>query len=95
MERLERLLDEYDGIPLLLQGYIQKKIPPDFERFTQFMRDLSISITTNPVENYSSSDRSKSDKEEVQDITQAYCHISPGKMEYWTKRFGRAQHSTN
>jgi hypothetical protein len=34
IERLESLLDKYDGVPRLLQGYIRKKILPDFERLT-------------------------------------------------------------
>ena len=59
MERLERLLDKYDDVPPLLQGYIRKKILPDFERLTHFMRNLSISRTTNPVESQTDPDQIK------------------------------------
>ena len=52
IERLERLLDNFEDIPRILQIYIQKKILPDFERLTVFMRDGLISRTSNPVENY-------------------------------------------
>jgi hypothetical protein len=52
IERLEKLLDEYDDIPRVLHGYIRKKILPDFDRLTLFMRDGFVSKTTNPVENY-------------------------------------------
>jgi len=80
MERLESLLDEYDDVPCVLQGYIRKKILPDFERLTQFMRDPFVSRTTcSKIEDFwhaklrlsksrrelLSSGRPRSDKEEI------------------------------
>ena len=89
MERLERLLDKYDDVSPLLQGYIRKKTLPDFERLTHFMRNLSISRTTNPVESQTDPDQIKKRYKTVWGILSYLA----GKVEYWTKRFGRTQHA--
>jgi hypothetical protein len=91
IERLESLLDEYDGAPRVLQGYIRKKILPDFERLPKFMRDPFVSKTTNPVENY----YRQTDPEQIKKRYKMCGILSylAGKMEYWTGKFGRAQHA--
>ena len=92
MERLERLPDKYNEVPLLLQGFIRKKILPDFERLTQFMRDLSISRTTNPVENYYRQTDPDQIKKRYKTVRGILSYLT-GKMEYWTGKFGRTQHA--
>lgn len=94
-ERLEKLLDEYDDIPSILRRYIRKKILPDFERLTLFMRDGSVSRTTNPVENY----YRQTDSEQIKDkfkTDQGILSYLARKMDYWTAKLGRyLQHPTS
>lgn len=95
IERLEKLLDEYDDIPRVLRGYIQKKILPDFERLTLFMRDGFVSKTTNPVENY----YRQTDPDQIKKkykTSQGMLSYLARKMEYWTVKLGRCiQHPTS
>jgi len=94
-ERLERLLDEYDDIPVVLRRYIRKKLLPDFERLTLFMRDGLVSRTTNPVENY----YRQTDPEQIKDkykTAQGILSYLARKMDYWTAKLGRdLQHPTS
>jgi len=96
-ERLEKLLDAYDDIPSILRRYIRKKTLPDFERLTLFMRDGSVSRTTNPVENY----YRQTDPEQIKDkykTDQGILSYLARKMEYWTAKLGRCiqhQHPTS
>ena len=94
MERLELLLNKYDDIPLFLQGYIQKKILPDLERITPLMRDLSISRTTNPVENYYRQTDPGQIKKRYKTSRGILSYLT-GKMEYWAGKLGRTQHLTS
>jgi transposase-like protein len=95
IERLEKLLDEYDDVPRVLQGYIRKKILPDFERLTLFMRDGFVSKTTNPVENY----YRQTDPDQIKKkfkTSQGMLSYLAKKMEYWTMKLGRfIQHPTS
>ena len=94
-ERLERLLAEYDDTPRVLRRYIQKKILPDFERLTLFLREGLVSRTTNPVENY----YRQTDPEQIKDkykTDQGILSYLAREMEYWTAKFGRClQHPTS
>ena len=90
---MESLFDKYDDVPRVLQGYIQKKILPDFERLTQFMRDPFVSRTTNPVENYYRQTDPEQIKKRYKTI-EGILSCLTGKMEYWTGKFGRTQHPT-
>ena len=95
IKRLEKLLDEYDDIPRVLRGYIRKKILPDFERLTQFMRDGLVPRTTNPVENY----YRQTDPDQIKKkykTSQGILSYLARKMEYWTVKLGRCiQHPTS
>lgn len=95
IERLERLLSEYDNIPRVLQRYIRKKILPDFERLTLFMRDGCVSKTTNPVENY----YRQTDPDQIKKkykTSQGMLSFLARKMDYWTMKLGRCiQHPTS
>jgi transposase-like protein len=95
IERLEILMGEYDDISRVLQEYIRKKILPDFERLTQFMRDGLISRTTNSVENY----YRQTDPDQIKKkykTSQGILSYLARKMEYWTMKFGRCiQHPTS
>jgi hypothetical protein len=94
-ERFETLLDEYDDIPVVLRRSIRKKLLPDFERLTLFMRDGFVSRTTNPVENY----YRQTDPEQIKDkykTAQGILSYLARKMDYWTAKFGRnLQHPTS
>ncbi len=52
IHRLERLLDEFNLIPKILQKIIKDKIVPDFQRLTQYTRNPNIPRTTSCNENY-------------------------------------------
>ena len=95
IERLEKLLDEYDDIPRVLREYIRKKILTDFERLTLFMRDGFVSKTTNPVENY----YRQTDPDQIKKkykTSQGMLSYLARKMEYWTMKLGRfVQHPTS
>lgn len=52
INRLKTLLDKFKDIPKVLQQYLTKKILPDFQRLTHFMRNPFIQQTSNKVENY-------------------------------------------
>ena len=69
IEMFETLLDDFDAIPSVLQKCIRKKIIPDFDRLTAFMRDGFIARTSNQCENYYSTDRSRGDKAQIPDIS--------------------------
>ena len=92
---MERLLDEYDDIPRVLRGYIRKKILPDFERLTLFMRDGLVSRTTNPLENY----YRQTDPDQIKKkykASQGMLSYLARKMDYWTVKLGRcSQHPTS
>jgi hypothetical protein len=65
------------------------------ERLTLFMRDGSVSRTTNPVENY----YRQTDPEQIKDkykTDQGILSYLARKMEYWTAKLGRClQHPTS
>ena len=91
IERLYELLDKYDDIPRVLQKWILKKIIPDFERLTIFMRNGSIPKTNNQVENY----YRQTDPNQIKSKYKTYQGILAfltRKMEYWTSRHGKIQH---
>lgn len=52
IQRLKTLLEKFNDIPKVLQRYLNKKILPDFQRLTHFMRSTFIERTSNKVENY-------------------------------------------
>jgi len=51
IKSLKIILEKFEDIANVLQGFIAKKILPDFQRLTQFMRHLYISRTTSLGEN--------------------------------------------
>ena len=51
-KRLEKLLNDFNRIPRLLQRFIKQKIIPDYKRLTTFMENNKIPRTSNTVENY-------------------------------------------
>jgi len=94
IERLYELLDKYDDIPRVLQKWIRKKIIPDFERLTIFMRNGSIPKTNNQVENY----YRQTDPNQIKRKYKTYQGILAfltRKMEYWTLKHGKIQHPTS
>lgn len=50
-EKFEKLLDSYRGMPGCLRKHVDK-VMLDFDRYTAYLRDPSISKTSNPVEEY-------------------------------------------
>ncbi|MBM4241492.1 MAG: ISNCY family transposase [Euryarchaeota archaeon] len=103
IKRLETLLEKFDDIPKVLQGFIIKKIIPDFQRLTQFlrlfvaslkiydfqfMRHPYISRTSNPDENY----YRQTDPEQVKrkyKKPEGFLNYASLKMQYWTKKHGK------
>jgi transposase-like protein len=51
-KRLNKLLEDFNIIPRLLQRFIKQKIIPDYKRLTTFMKNNKIPRTSNTVENY-------------------------------------------
>jgi transposase-like protein len=87
-KRLERLLNDYWGIPRVLRGFITGKLLPDFERLTLFMRDGLVSKTSNPVENYYRQTDPESTKKRYRTSRGVLSYLAQ-KMTYWTVKFGR------
>lgn len=84
-QRLETLLDKYEDIPKVLQRFITKKIIPDWQRLTQFMRHPFIPRTSNPSENYFR----QTDPEQIKKkykTTEGFLNYTKLKMQYWTKK---------
>ncbi|HEY0196338.1 MAG TPA: ISNCY family transposase [Methanobacterium sp.] len=88
IQRLETLLEKFTDIPQVLQRFITKKIIPDFQRLTQFMRHLYISRTSNPNENYFR----QTDPEQIKrkyKTTKGFTNYTNLKMQYWTRKHGK------
>jgi len=88
IKNLEIILEKFDDIPKVLQGFITKKILPDFQRLTQFMRHPYISRTSNPDENY----YRQTDPEQVKrkyKKPEGFINYASLKMQYWTKKHGK------
>ena len=93
VKKLERLLDKFDDIPVVLQRWIVKKILPNFDRLTSFMRDGFISRTNNPVENY----YRQTDPDQIKKkykTSQGILSYLYRKMDYWTVKFGGEVNTT-
>jgi transposase-like protein len=88
IKRLETVLEKFDDIPKVLQRFITKKIIPDFQRLTQFMRYDYISRTSNPDENY----YRQTDPEQIKrkyKKPEGFLNYANLKMQYWTKKHGK------
>lgn len=88
IKRLEKLLDNFNNIPHVLQKIINKKIIPDFQRLTQFMRDPNIPKTNNSIENYYRQTLPKSIKKIFKSTHGITNHIQL-KMQNWTQKHGK------
>ena len=91
---LDELLSNLDDIPPLLQRFITKKILPNLNRLTQFMRNPNIARTSNYIENYYRQTLPKANKKKYKTI-QGLINYLKLKMEKWTRKHGKnLQHPT-
>lgn len=89
LERLEKLLNEFNQIPKVLQKIIKNKIIPDFQRLTQYMKNPNIPRTTSCNENYYRQTLPDNLKRKFKTTNGINNHLQR-KMENWTKKH---QHS--
>lgn len=88
IKKLEEILIKYRKLPYAIQKMIDKKIIPDFERLTQFMKDPNIQRTSNTVENY----YRQTDPEQIKKRYKTkigiinYLNL---KMKKWTQKHGK------
>lgn len=66
INRLKTLLDKFKDIPKVLQQYPTKKILPDFQRLTHFMRNPFIQQTSNKSRKLLQTNRPQPNKENLQ-----------------------------
>lgn len=66
INRLKTLLDKFKDIPKVLQQYLTKKILPDFQRLTHFMRNPFIQQTSNKSRKLLQTNRPQPNKENLQ-----------------------------
>lgn len=88
LNKLEDLLSKYRKLPYSIRQMIDKKIIPDFERLTQFMKDPKIQRTSNTVENY----YRQTDPEQIKTrykTKQGILTYLDLKMKNWTKKHGK------
>lgn len=88
IQRLKALLDKFDDIPKVLQRYLTKKILPDFQRLTHFMRSPFIERTSNKVENYYRQTDPNQIKKIYKTITGILSYLNQ-KMKKWTQKHGK------
>lgn len=85
IQRLKTLLNKFQDIPIVLQRFITKKIIPDWQRLTQYMRHPYISRTSNPNENYFR----QTDPEQIKKKykkPEGFLNYTNLKMQYWTQK---------
>ncbi len=84
-KRLEKLLNDFNRIPRLLQRFIKQKIIPDYKRLTTFMENNKIPRTSNTVENYyrQTEPEQIKNKYKTKKGILTYLHY---KMKNWTKK---------
>ncbi|MDI6725130.1 MAG: transposase family protein [Methanobacterium sp.] len=84
-KRLNKLLEDFNIIPRLLQRFIKQKIIPDYKRLTTFMKNNKIPRTSNTVENYYRQTEPEQIKKKYKTITGilTYLHY---KMKNWTQK---------
>ncbi|GAB6056150.1 transposase family protein [Methanobacterium alkalithermotolerans] len=84
-KRLEKLLNDFNRIPRLLQRFIKQKIIPDYKRLTTFMENNKIPRTSNTVENYYRQTEPEQIKKKYKTKKGilTYLHY---KMKNWTKK---------
>jgi len=85
IKSLKIILEKFEDIPKVLQGFIAKKILPDFQRLIQFMRHPYISRTTSPDENYYRQTGPEQIKRKYKK-PEGFLNYTSLKMEYWTKK---------
>ncbi|MBW4256416.1 transposase [Methanobacterium sp. YSL] len=88
INRLETLLDKFKDIPKVLQRYLTKKILPDFQRLTHFMRSPFIQRTSNKVENYYRQTDPNQIKKIYKTIKGILSYLNQ-KMKKWTAKHGK------
>ena len=88
IQRLETLLEKFNDIPKVLQQYLTKKILPDFQRLTHFMRSPFIERTSNKVENYYRQTDPNQIKKIYKTITGILSYLNQ-KMKKWTQKHGK------
>ena len=84
-KRLNKLLEDFNIIPRLLQRFIKQKIIPDYKRLTTFMENNKIPRTSNTVENYYRQTEPEQIKKKYKTKKGilTYLHY---KMKNWTKK---------
>ena len=84
-QRLNKLLNDFDRIPRVLQRFIKQKILPDYKRLTNYMEHHKIPRTSNTVENYYRQTEPEQIKKKYKTITGilTYLHY---KMKNWTQK---------
>ena len=84
-QRLNKLLNDFDRIPRVLQRFIKQKIILDYKRLTTFMENTKIPRTSNTVENYYRQTEPEQIKKKYKTITGilTYLHY---KMKNWTQK---------
>jgi len=88
IKKLEDLLTKYRDMPNVVRQIIDKKIIPDYQRLTQFMRDPNIHRTSNTVENY----YRQTDPNQIKKIYKTKTGILTYlnlKMKKWTQKHGK------
>ena len=88
INRLKTLLDKFKDIPKVLQQYLTKKILPDFQRLTHFMRNPFIQRTSNKVENYYKQTDPNQIKKIYKTIKGILNYLNQ-KMKKWTAKHGK------
>ncbi|RJS49879.1 MAG: hypothetical protein CIT03_00005, partial [Methanobacterium sp.] len=84
-KRLNKLLEDFNRIPRLLQRFIKQKIILDYKRLTTFMENTKIPRTSNTVENYyrQTEPEQIKNKYKTKKGILTYLHY---KMKNWTKK---------
>ncbi|MEG3224750.1 MAG: hypothetical protein BME94_04255 [Methanobacteriales archaeon Met13] len=88
IKRLEALLEKFNDIPQVLQRYLTKKIIPDLQRLTHFMKNPLIQRTSNKVENYYRQTDPNQIKKIYKTITGILSYLNQ-KMKKWTQKHGK------
>ena len=88
IKKLEEILIKYRKLPYAIRQIIDKKIMPDFERLTQFMKDPNIQRTSNTVENYYRQTDPEQIKTRYKTNTGIINYLNL-KMKNWTAKHGK------
>ena len=92
IKRLKALLGKFDDIPKVLQRYLTKKIFPDFQRLTHFMKGHFIERKSNKLENYYRQTDPNQIKKIYKTITRIFGYLNQKNEKMDTKTREKFQH---